>query len=125
MITKDFDLDDVFLISEIIDKMGIEADIEKITKTIQTSKLENKKDAAGLGKEIAVGLGIDIVTKMIRNLYKAGKEAKQLISNMTGLPIEEVSKFGIKQLKDFFTELFEHEGAQDFLSQVGVSNEKK
>lgn len=125
MITKNFDLDDVFLISEIIDKMGIEADIEKITKTIQTSKLEYKKDAAGLGKEIAVGLGIDIATKMIRNLHKAGKEVKQLISNLTGLSLEEVSKFGFKKIKEFFTELFEHEGVADFLTQAGESNEKK
>jgi hypothetical protein len=125
MITKDFDLDDVFLISEIIDKMELEADIEKITKTIQTSKLENKADAGKLGKEIAVGIGIELITKMIRNLFKAQKEVKQLISNMTGLKLEEVSKMGIKQFKAFFTELFEHEGAVDFLSQAGVLSEKK
>jgi len=123
MITKDFDLDDVFLISEIVDKMGLEADIEKITKTIQTSKLENKTDAKGLGKEIAVGLGIDIVTKMIRNLFKARKEVKQLISNMTGLDEKEVSKFGIKQIKEFFTELSKHEGFADFLSQAEVTGQ--
>lgn len=121
MITKEFDLEDVFLISEIIDKMEIEADIEKITKTIQTSKLENTTDALGLGKEIAVGLGIDIVTKMFRNLYKARKEVKKLITNLTGLPDQEVSKFGFKQIKEFFTELFEQEGAVDFLSQAGES----
>ena len=123
MITKDFDLEDVFLISEIIDKMGIEADIEKITKTIQTSKLENKKDAAGLGKEIAVGLGIDIVTKIIRNLHKAKKEVKQLVTNMTGLDEKEVSKFGIRQMKEFFTELSKREGFADFLSQAGVTGQ--
>lgn len=124
MITKDFDLKDVFLISEIIDKMGLEADIEKVTKTIQTSKLENKKDATALGKEIAVGIGIELITKMIRNLFKAQKEVIQLISNMTGLSPEEVSKFGIKQIKEFFTDLFKHEGVEDFLSQAGVLNEK-
>jgi hypothetical protein len=123
MITKNFDLDDVFLISEIIDKMGLEADIEKITKTIQTSKLENKLDAAGLGKEIAVGLGIDIVTKMIRNLHKAKTEVKQLISNMTSLGEKEVSKFGVKQIKDFFTELSKHEGFADFLSQAEATGQ--
>jgi uncharacterized protein YpuA (DUF1002 family) len=123
MITKDFDLDDVFLISEIIDKMGIEADIEKITKTIQTSKLENKKDAAGLGKEIAVGLGIDIVTKIIRNLHKAKAEVKQLISNMTKLSPEDVSKFGIKQIKDFFTELAKQDGFASFLSQAEATGQ--
>lgn len=119
MITKDFDLDDIFLFSEMIDKMGIEADIDSITKTIKTSKLNGKKDASALGKEIVVGLAIDIITKIIRNLYKAKKEVKQFISNMTGLTEKEVSKFGIKQMKEFFTELSQHEGFDDFLSQVG------
>lgn len=118
MIKKEFDLDDVFLISEIIDKMGIEADIGKITKTIQTAKLENKSDAAALGKEIAVGLGIDVISKMVRNLHKAKSEVKKLVSNMTGLSMDEVSKLKPGQIKDFFTELFEHEGAGDFLSQA-------
>lgn len=119
MIIKDFDLDDVFMISEIIDKMGLEADIDKITKTIKTSKLENKKDASTLGKEVAVGLGIDIVTKMVRNLFKAKKEVKQLISSLTGLSNQEVSQMGLKQIKDFFIEMAQHEGFADFLSQAG------
>jgi len=120
MIIKDFDLDDVFLISEIIDKMGIEADVSKITKTIQSAKLESKNDATALGKEVAVGLGIDVIAKMARNLFKAKKEVKQFICNMTGLPMEEVSKFKVAQIKDFFIELFEHEGAEDFLKQAAI-----
>lgn len=124
MITKKFDLDDVFLISEIIDKMGLEADIEKITKTIQTSKVENKKNAAALGKEVAVGIGIDLVTKILRNFFKAKEEVKQLVSNLTGLDIKDVSKMGIKEIKLFFIELTKSEGFGDFLSQAGVSGEK-
>lgn len=124
MIIKNFDLDDVFMISEIIDKMGLEADIDKITKTIKTSKLENKKDASTLGKEVAIGLGIDIVTKMIRNLHKAKEEVKQLISNLTGLSNKEVGKMGIKQIKEFFVETSQHEGFGDFLSQAGDLKEK-
>ena len=118
MINKDFDLDDVFLISEIIDKMGLEADIEKITSQIKTSKLKNKTDLTALGKEVAVGLGVDIITKMVRSLFKAKKEVKQLITNLTGLEEKEVSKMGIKQIKEFFTELFAHEGVEDFLQQA-------
>ena len=122
MITKDFDLDDVFTISEIIDKMGIEADIGKITSTIQASKLENKSDLTGLGKEVAVSIGVDLITKMIRNLFKARKEVKKLISDLTEKPISEVSKMGLKDIKEFFTELFNHEGVGDFLAQAGASD---
>lgn len=119
MIVKEFDLDSVFMISEIIDKMGLEADVEKITKQIKTSKLENKKDATTLGKEVAVGLGIDLVTKILRNFFKAKKEVKQLVSYLTGLTEKEVGAMNLKQLKEFFTELVEHEGFTDFLSQAG------
>lgn len=125
MITKNFGLDEVFLISEIIDKMGIEADIEKITKTIQTAKVENKNDLAGLGKEIAVGIGIDLVTKLVRNIYKAKDEVKRLVCSMTGLSINEVNKFGLKEIKEFFTELVRHEGFGDFLSQAGDTKEQR
>ena len=124
MIKKDFDLDDVFTISEIIDKMGLEADIEKITKTIQTSKLENKTDLTGLGKEVAVGIGVDLITKMLRNLFKARKEVKQLISSLTGMSEAEAGKMSLKQIKDFVVELFNNEGIGDFLAQAGVSDEK-
>lgn len=125
MIIKEFDLNDVFIISEIIDKMGLEADIDKITKTIKTAKLENKKDTAALGKEVAVGIGIDIVTKMIRNLYKAQNEVKKLIASLTGLSLEDVNRMGIKQIKEFFTELFKTDGIEDFLSPAGESKETK
>lgn len=125
MITKDFNLEDVFLISEIIDKMGLEADIKKITDSIQTSKLDGKKDAKALGKEIAVGLGIDIIMKMVKKLHKAKREVINLISSLTGLSQEEVNKFGMKQIKEFFTELFASEGISDFLSQAEDSDMKK
>lgn len=118
MIIKDFDLENVFSISEIIDKMGLEADVEKITKQIKVSKLENKKDATALGKEVAVGLGIDLVTKIIRNFFKAKKEVKELISSLTGLSEKEVGSMNLKQMKEFFTEMVQHEGFEDFLSQA-------
>ena len=118
MIIKGFDLDNVFTLSEIIDKMGLEADVDKITKQIKTSKLENKKDATALGKEVAVGLGIDLVTKILRNFHKAKNEVKQLIGNLTGLSEKEVSAMNFKQLKEFFTELVKQDGFNDFLSQA-------
>lgn len=118
MITKGFDFDDVFIISEIIDKMGLEADIKQLTNATQSSKLENIDDASKLGKEVLMGLGIDLITKIVRNLHKARKEVKKLISSLTGLTEKEVSKMSLKQIKDFFTELVSNEEFEDFLSQA-------
>lgn len=122
-IVKGFDLDCVFLMSEILDKMELGFDADKIIQGTKQSELKNKKDAAALGKEVVVGLGLDIGTKMIRKLYKAKDEVKELIMNLTGMSKEEVGKLGIKDMKEFFVLLVNHEGFGDFLAQAGESIE--
>ena len=122
-IVKGFDLDCVFLMSEILDKMELGFDADKIIQGTTQNELKNKKDAAALGKEVVVGLGLDIGTKMIRKLYKAKDEVKELIMNLTGMSKEEVGKLGIKDMKEFFVLLINHEGFGDFLAQAGESVE--
>lgn len=121
MIIKTFDLEDIFLLSEIINKMELEIDTDKLIKNTQTTKLENLKDAKALGKEVIVGISIDLSTKFVRNLYKAKDEVKQLITNLTGLNEEAVSKMKIKDIIKFFEELVSHEDFKDFLKQAGES----
>lgn len=122
-IVRGFDLDCVFLMSEILDKMELGFDADKIIQGTKQNELKNKKDAAALGKEVVVGLGLDIGTKMIRKLYKAKEEVKELIMNLTGMSKDEVSKLGIKEMKEFFVLLVNHEGFGDFLAQAGESIE--
>lgn len=118
MITKDFDLNDVFLMSEIIEKMDLDVDVDKVIRKSNVVKLENKKDASALGKEVMMSVGVDLVSKLVKNLHKAQKEVKRLIANLTGKSVSEVEKMGLKELKQFFTDLIEHEGFSDFLSQL-------
>ena len=125
MIIKEFDLDDVFSMSEIIDKMGLGVEADTIIKKTNIAKLENIKDASKLGKDVVVSLGIELISKFVRNLYKAKNEVKQLIGNLSGMTPEAVSKMNLKQIKEFFAELVEHEGFKDFLSQAGELTEKK
>ena len=96
--------------------MELEIDTDKLIKNTQTTKLENLKDAKALGKEVIVGISIDLSTKFVRNLYKAKNEVKQLIVNLTGLNEEAVSKMKIKDIIKFFEELVSHEDFKDFLS---------
>lgn len=119
MIIKNFDLNDVFLMSEIIEKMDLNFDVDKVIGKTSVTKLANKKDASKLGKEVLLSVGVDLVTKLLKNLYKAQKEVKQLIANLTGKELTEVEKMSLKDLKQFFADLVEHEGFQDFLSQAG------
>ncbi len=122
-IIKDFDLECVFLMSEIMDKMDLGIDADNIIRKTKLAKLENAKDASKLGKEIVVGVGVELGAKMVRNLYKAKKEVKQLIAELTGEPIEVVNKMNLKDIKEFFNELVKHEGFGDFLSDAGALTE--
>lgn len=124
MITKDFDLEDVFVMSQIIDKMGLDADVKKIIEQVQTAQLSNKVDAQKVGKEVLVAIGVDLIGKFIRNLHKAGKEVKQLIANLTGKTVDEVAKMPLREMKAFFAELAGDGEFIDFLKQQGQSTEQ-
>lgn len=121
MIIKPFDLEDVFTMSEIIDKMGLDADVRNVISQVNVSKLENADDAKALGKDVAVGIGIDLISKFIRNLHKAKNEVKKLIGDMSGKSPDEVSKLSMKDMKEFFSELIGDGEFIDFLKQQGQS----
>ena len=121
MIFKPFDVEDVFTMSEIIDKMGLDADVRNVISQVNVSKLENADDAKALGKEVGLGIGIDLISKFIRNLHKAKNEVKKLIGDMSGKSPEEVSKLSMKDMKEFFSELIGDGEFIDFLKQQGQS----
>ena len=122
-IVRDFDLDCVFLMSEILDKMDLGVDADSIIKNTKTSKLENKDDVQKLGKEMFIGLAVELGTKIVRKLYKAKNQVKELIVALTDLNMEQVGKLNIKEIKEFFTLLVNHEGFSDFLQQAEESIE--
>lgn len=115
MINKDFDLEDSFLVSEIIDKMDIELEIKEVMDSIKDKDIENIDEEA-LGKEMFLNLGIDLSYKAIKKLHKAKKEVKRLICSLTGKTMSEASKMSLKEIKDFFNELVKSEGFKDFLN---------
>jgi len=130
MITKDFDLEDVFLLSEIIEKMNLNIEIDKYMNAEQIldaidpdqeekTEEEIEYEEERLGKELFIKAGTDLAIKFVKRMYKAKKEIKKLISNLTGKPVKEVSAMNLKEIKEFFMELVKQEGFKDFLSQAG------
>ena len=117
MITKDFDLDDVFLMSEIIDKMDLRLDVEN---ALDMTNFEGKTEEQ-VGRELMMKVLPDLGAKVVRRLHKARREVKQFVANMTGMKESEVGKLRPKELKDFFKELVEREGFADFLADAGIS----
>jgi acyl-[acyl carrier protein]--UDP-N-acetylglucosamine O-acyltransferase len=119
MIIKDFDLEDIYSLSEILDKMNITVKTEKLTGKIKTDKLENMDDVKEIGKEAIIALVVDLASDVIKNLWKAKNLVNKFIGNMTGMRPEDVKKMGIKDLKAFFSELATQPDFQSFLESPG------
>ncbi len=113
---KDFDLDDVFLLSQILDKMELTIEANELAKTIKAEKLESKGDAVKVGKDVFLALGIDVSLKFASNMHKAKKEVVQLISDLSGRTEESVKKMKLKEIQEFFSELIKTEGFADFFN---------
>lgn len=125
MIVKKMGLREVFIMSAILDKMDLKADTGMILNNSKVKKVESVSDVTSLGKEVMVSLGIDIVTKIMKGLYKAEDEVVKLIKSLTGKTNDEIENMGFDDIKEFFVELSKQQGFDDFLKQAGVSTEQK
>ncbi|MBW8384247.1 MAG: hypothetical protein K0M69_17220 [Youngiibacter sp.] len=114
MIIREMNLEDVFLLSEVIDKVGLQADIDRLTGKVKMNKLESLDDAKEIGKTAVVGIMVDLINKLVSGLHKAKSQVMQLISNLTGQNLDTVAKMNIRQIKEFFTELTSQEQFKDF-----------
>ena len=81
MIIKPFDLEDVFTMSEIIDKMGLDADVRNVISQVNVSKLENADE--NTEKILAPSEGlylykIEYQKKLIERHYSYMKKIKNI-----------------------------------------------
>ncbi|MDN6291451.1 MAG: hypothetical protein L0J35_00075 [Tetragenococcus halophilus] len=105
MIRK-LELSDVFKLSEIIDVMGIDLDLNKL--------MDSAKSKEG---NVQSNVGAEVAFLFIKKIHKAEKLVYKFIASLTGEKIEDVKKYGIKQMKAFFTELVNDEEFNDFFTQ--------
>lgn len=105
MIKRGFELSDIFTMSEIIDKMGVELDLNTLLDKSKDLK-DNKQSQAFVGGQIAL--------LFIKKFHKAKDEIIEFISQLSGDPVEVVEKYKPKQIKEFFMELFGNEEFMDF-----------
>lgn len=97
--------DDIYLLSEIVDKMDIE--LPSHTKTVKGKEVQ--KEAGEYGNEI--------ITLLLKKIYKSKNEINQLLSNLTGKSVDEISNMKIKDTIAAFKEIASQEGFADFLKQ--------
>jgi len=98
---RELNNDDMMLISEILDKTGIEIPSE--TKYVDGQLV--KKTQSELGMEIIMQVG--------KKIYKAKKEINQLLQSVFEID-GDVSKMPFKETKDKIKELIGKEGFLDF-----------
>lgn len=104
---RKFELSDVFKLSEIIDVMGIDLDLNEIVDTAQNKEGDLVED-----------VGAEIIFKLLKNLHKADQLVYEFIADITGDTIKEVKRYKPKKIMNFFTELFSDEDFADFFTQA-------
>lgn len=97
--------DDMYLLSEIADKMDLEF-----------PKMPKLPDKATKAEKEAMQweYGRLIFASVMRKIYKAKNEFNQLISNVMEKPIDEVSSMPIKETMQCFVNILKEDGVLDF-----------
>jgi len=104
---RKLELSDVFKLSEMIDVMGIELDLNKMM-----DKTKNKEG------DVQSKLGAEMALIFMKKMHKAEKLVYKFIADLTGETVQEVKKYSIKNITEFFTELTNDEGFTDFFTQA-------
>lgn len=95
---KEFTIEDLFLIAELINKVDIKIEYE-----------EGKPQAA---------YGLDMFKACLKGSKKVQKDVYQLISNITEIPFVEVKKIGLKQLRMIIEKVLEVNDMEEVFTQV-------
>lgn len=85
--------DDMFLLSEIVDKMDLAIDPKGKTQE---------------------ELGTELVVTLVRKAHKAKEEIKELVASLTGKTAEEVGQMSPKEMIDTVSEIMKQDGVLDF-----------
>jgi hypothetical protein len=99
---RKIELEDAFTFSEIVDKMGIATDLERLIEEIKNAP------AGSMSQEKA---GVKIVVILFSKMHKAKKEMIAFAASMLGKKPEETAKMTFTELKQVFTDLV---GSEEF-----------
>lgn len=109
---RDLEIDDLELILEIIDSIGIE-EFTDCFKNLKIGK-DNKIDV----KQVGLDVGFKIIGKIIKNAKKCLNPLYQLIARLSDSDIEEAKKMNLFAVSGALFELSKREDFKDFLKLV-------
>lgn len=96
---------DMFTLSAIVDKMGLDEDIKEI---LSARKKKNFNDEE---------MGEKLIFSIVKKMYKAKVEITQLLADISGKSIKDVENLQLKETIELIKKLLQEEGVLSFLSQ--------
>lgn len=96
--------EDTFLLSEVMDKLDIDADINKL---FDESQKHPDKQAF---------LGGQFVLLIVKRWHKGKDEILNLVASLTDRSVDEAKKMSLKETKDVLLQLFKNEDFKDFFN---------
>lgn len=106
MKTRELYLEDTFVLSEIIDKMDLQADLNKLFEEAKTHP-----DAQAY-------VGGQLIMSIAKRLHRAKDEVVQFLANITEQSVEDIKKLKLSEIKSIFTELAKDEEFQAFFKRA-------
>ncbi len=112
---RNFELDDLEIMLQIIDDIGIEEFKDCFTDV----KFEKDADTGkyDVGK-IGVNVSLKVISKIIKNAKKCLDSLYLLISKLSNLELEEAKKLSLVKVSSELIKIFQKEENQDFLKLV-------
>ena len=97
---KNIGTDEIFLLSEIVDKMNVTIEIPDV-KGLNDKEIE----------KIQSDFGKKLLFDMFRKMHKAKNEINKLIESLTGKSTKDMT---LKEIKETLTDILRQDGILDF-----------
>ena len=96
---------DMFTLSAIVDKMGLDEDIKEILSARKKKSFNDEE------------MGEKLIFSIVKKMYKAKVEITQLLADISGKSIKDVENLQLKETIELIKKLLQEEGVLSFLSQ--------
>lgn len=110
---RNFEIDDLEIVLEIIDAIGIE-EFTECFKNVNIDKNEKNININSIG----VDVGVKIISKVIKNAKKCLNPLYELIARLSGTEVEEARHFNLLEVSKALIKLVKSEECRDFLELV-------
>jgi hypothetical protein len=96
---------DMFTLSAIVDKMGLDEDIKEILSARKKKSFNDEE------------MGEKLIFSIVKKMYKARAEITQLLADVSGKSIKDVENLQLSETIELIKKLLQEEGVMSFLSQ--------